>query len=428
MTINDCAELLNTIKEYDSYLSELNSVGSIDKDSYIAEDLRDAINLISGFLYEIIPDADSKFLKVLSEDDCIMTADLSRYLHDWLINAEKDINTLSNCHIRLDYDFERMMLTVEKCSEELLLNRIIQVLTKIAQDNLMFFERLVFVYNELSHLWGSFDPQAGNYEHFINGICAVKGNSDNIRWLYASVEDYRSRKVVYGLVKFWLCRDFDHLDSIRENNYKEYFDLDILKDIISAEEVFVDCGAFTGDTAEEYYDNFNSCKTMYLYDMVPANIDQAVNKLSCHSGIIYRNKGVGSPDQIGIKVPVKNTVTSSCSIVGNYKTADPETKSINAPEVEVGIVTLDEDINEKITFLKMDIEGSEINALLGAKDHILNDKPKLAICTYHRYEHLWEIPRLIHSMNPDYKLYLRYNGVPNGIMASEHIVYAIPKP
>ena len=68
---------------------------------------------------------------------------------------------------------------------------------------------------------------------------------------------------------------------------------------------------------------------------------------------------------------------------------------------------------------------SEINALLGAKNHIIKDHPKLAICTYHHYEHLWEIPKLIKSFNPDYRLYLRYNGTINGIMASEHVVYTV---
>ena len=126
-----------------------------------------------------------------------------------------------------------------------------------------------------------------------------------------------------------------------------------------------------------------------------------------------------------MKVSVGTKETSMFSLGENGNTYDPESEITNEEKPEVELVTLDDDIKEKITFLKMDIEGSEINALLGAKNHIIKDHPKLAICTYHHYEHLWEIPKLIKSFNPDYRLYLRYNGTINGIMASEHVVYAV---
>lgn len=60
-----------------------------------------------------------------------------------------------------------------------------------------------------------------------------------------------------------------------------------------------------------------------------------------------------------------------------------------------------------ITFIKMDIEGSELEALKGAKETIKQFKPKLAICVYHKKEDLLEIPQYILSLNPGYKLFLR---------------------
>lgn len=56
----------------------------------------------------------------------------------------------------------------------------------------------------------------------------------------------------------------------------------------------------------------------------------------------------------------------------------------------------------------MDIEGAEINALKGAEKTIKGYKPKLAICVYHKKEDIWEIPKLILSYVPEYKLYLRH--------------------
>ena len=60
----------------------------------------------------------------------------------------------------------------------------------------------------------------------------------------------------------------------------------------------------------------------------------------------------------------------------------------------------------------MDIEGSEYEALLGSKEHIKNDKPKLLISIYHGFDDVWRIIKLIDSFNSDYKYYLRYYGGP----------------
>jgi len=59
---------------------------------------------------------------------------------------------------------------------------------------------------------------------------------------------------------------------------------------------------------------------------------------------------------------------------------------------------------EKVDFIKMDIEGAEIDALLGAEQTIKRFKPKLAICTYHRPTDSEEIKKIILSYNSDYKL------------------------
>ena len=77
--------------------------------------------------------------------------------------------------------------------------------------------------------------------------------------------------------------------------------------------------------------------------------------------------------------------------------------------------------DEKVTFIKMDIEGSEIEALRGAERVIKRDKPRLAICIYHKPEHLYEIPFLVREMVPDYKLYIRHHSP--GLV--ETVLYAV---
>jgi hypothetical protein len=75
-----------------------------------------------------------------------------------------------------------------------------------------------------------------------------------------------------------------------------------------------------------------------------------------------------------------------------------------------------------LTFIKMDIEGAEYDALLGAAKVIQRDRPILAICVYHTQSDIWRIPLLIHEMLPEHLLYLRaYEG--DGFQT---VMYAIP--
>ena len=87
----------------------------------------------------------------------------------------------------------------------------------------------------------------------------------------------------------------------------------------------------------------------------------------------------------------------------------------------IDVVRMDDYIDDKVTFIKMDIEGSEANALLGAERIIRTYKPKLAISVYHRKDDMWVIPNIILQFNPDYKFYLRNYTFHFG----ESVLYAI---
>lgn len=72
------------------------------------------------------------------------------------------------------------------------------------------------------------------------------------------------------------------------------------------------------------------------------------------------------------------------------------------------MVAVDDIIEDhEATFIKMDIEGAELNALIGAEKTIRKSRPKLAISVYHKRRDIWEIPMLLLKYNPDYRFYLR---------------------
>ncbi len=97
-------------------------------------------------------------------------------------------------------------------------------------------------------------------------------------------------------------------------------------------------------------------------------------------------------------------------------------QSVADNSVKIQVATLDETVSgQKVSFIKMDVEGAEFEALQGAKRTIAKYKPKLAICVYHRPEDIWKIPALVLDLRSDYKLYFRhYSAGP-----LETVMYAI---
>lgn len=103
------------------------------------------------------------------------------------------------------------------------------------------------------------------------------------------------------------------------------------------------------------------------------------------------------------------------------KGASGSARISEAGDMNIQVMDLDSVLgNEKVTFIKMDIEGAEYDALCGARGIIASQKPKLAICVYHRAEDIIEIPKLLLEINPDYKFAFRHYSIFN----TETVLYA----
>ena len=257
--------------------------------------------------------------------------------------------------------------------------------------------------------WGRLKRYENDYEELYNRAISLKNHVDDYITLYNSLCDYRSKKLLYSILSNWYQFDFNSIEESFEKNFSHYFDLDIVK--CDKNEVVVDAGAFIGDTVIDYINNYGiqNYKKIYCYDITQSNIEALKINLKNYHNIICYNKAL-SNNQEPLYIS-QNSISTSANMVTQNGSEKIESS------------TLDIDIKEPITLIKMDIEGYEKKALEGAKNHITNDKPKLLISVYHNHEDLWKIPKIIREYNKDYKFYLRCYGT--RIFPTEIVLIAI---
>ena len=216
----------------------------------------------------------------------------------------------------------------------------------------------------------------------------------NLERVYGYLSDARSKEVLDAVITRFLDYniDIDIMQKIGEKN--QYFPGDIIK--LSEHERFVDVGAFDGDTVIDFIKRTNGkFDQIYALELDTINFNALKNnveRLEQHDRIKIFNFGAWNCAK-----NVYYNIGESVSTIGNG-------------DVSGRVDKLDKILSGKsITFIKMDIEGAEPQALAGAKRLIHNCKPTLAICVYHDFRHLWEIPSYIKYLVPEYKIYLRHH-------------------
>ena len=271
------------------------------------------------------------------------------------------------------------------------------------------YTAIVNYYNRFK-MWGTIDLDKGDYELVDSNAKALVEHREDFEWLYNRLGDYRSKKILTSILYYWLTVDYHNIEDLQDKVYSQYFDLDIIG--CDKNEVFVDIGAYMGETTMKYSEIFGAdCyKNIYCYDIVPINIKNTnINiELSKLKNVIVREKGVS--DKAGSLFLSNGEFTST-------------SKLSEQGETEIETVTIDNDVEGPVTFIKMDIEGGEENALLGCRNKILENHPKLALSVYHNNNHLWKLARIIYEIDPTYKFYLRYYG--NPLLPTEYLLYAV---
>lgn len=222
-------------------------------------------------------------------------------------------------------------------------------------------------------------------------------HADAYRWAYGQFEDAPSRKLVMDRIRMHLLNQ-----AILPNSDSSlYFEKNVVS--LREGEVFADCGAYTGDTAEEFIEQMKRCKRAYrhiwAFEPDAENYRAALENLKAFPDVSVIPKGVW-----------KESGELAFFTNGNEDASYTAAQGGTASEI-VPVVSLDDFFSSQDSlpfFIKMDIEGAEKEALLGAEKVIRQAKPLLAVACYHKTSDIYELPRTILKLRDDYRFVLRH--------------------
>jgi FkbM family methyltransferase len=237
----------------------------------------------------------------------------------------------------------------------------------------------------------------------------VLEQAEKVKKCYSLWTDDVSRNEYISQLKWRLLGDFDGLPA--PVKHEIYFPDDLFT--FMPKELFVDCGAYDGDTINnlmKLHRSFNG--EIVAFEPDPTNFKNLGN-------FVTKNFHNEKP-----KVDIYPFAVGAQKSKVMFEASGTESSFVGSGTLEVDCVAIDDILaNRKPTFIKMDIEGSELDALNGAKRSIMKDLPVLAICSYHHQDHLWRIPTLIDSFSDQYRFFLR----PHLFEVWDLVCYAIPE-
>lgn len=231
----------------------------------------------------------------------------------------------------------------------------------------------------------------------------LKSHSTQIMKCYDLLGDLKSKKVYAELVR---CRILGQYPEDEVVDQEQYFSFGNFGET-DVNEVFVDCGSYVGDTIEKYiWKKDGAFKKIIAFEPDEDNIkamDYRLNRLK-HEWNIADNKICVYP--YGVSDKGTNSYLERYAVNNGFgsKISQTETDGVQ----KCTIVALDDFIEEKITFLKADIESFEYKMILGARKLIEEYQPKMAVCIYHNAVDFYSIPLLLHEIDPKYQFAVRH--------------------
>ena len=216
----------------------------------------------------------------------------------------------------------------------------------------------------------------------------LKENKERFEWVYDKLSDDLSRKTFENTIKYKLSGKVEYLFEC-ETQADEPYD-SFLK--LSDNEKFLDLGAYNGDTVADFV------KRVKNYDKITAvePDGKTFKKLLKNTESIE-------------KTECKNLCISSFVGEAPFGMKHGRNSKAFTGDVLAQFSTIDAIVGDGgVSFIKMDIEGEELNAIKGAESTIGTFSPKMLISCYHRTEDILTLPKAVFDIKNDYKLYMRH--------------------
>ena len=222
----------------------------------------------------------------------------------------------------------------------------------------------------------------------IFGLDFVKTHESEFDEAYGMLADEKSRKAFVDVLNFKISGKIEYLFDCQSEKDEAYDE--ILR--LGKTETIADLGAYDGDTIREFLEHTGGkYDKIYAFEPDGKNFIKLKRKTAGLDNIEYFNAAAWD----------KNEVLSFDKKAGRNSRQSESGEKVEA-------LALDE-AADSVTFIKMDVEGAEEKALIGARGLIERFKPKLYVCAYHRNEDAYNLPRLIKSFCSEYKIYYRHH-------------------
>jgi FkbM family methyltransferase len=173
---------------------------------------------------------------------------------------------------------------------------------------------------------------------------------------------------------------------------RQYFEPGVIQ--LTDNEVFVDVGFYIGDTTAAFIRETKG-KYRHIFGFEPDNDNLSLYHPDGRGDITVVAKGLWKCDDV---LRFDNALGVG-SAVNENGPAEIAVTSVDVYFKDSGFIP---------SYIKMDTEGSEKEVLLGAEHIIKTYRPRLAVSVYHRLGDIYELPLLVHSLNPGYRFYLRH--------------------
>ena len=206
--------------------------------------------------------------------------------------------------------------------------------------------------------------------------------------LYDSLKDDVSRATFSAVLTFRLTGDPRHMAGYAWRPREQYFE----PFLSLSHETFVDGGALDGGTTELLKAHDPDYRRAYVFEPSAANMARTRATLRDQRDVVLIEKALSDSSE-PLRFDGESGSSSRVSQTGTHR---------------VMATTLDEAVAEPVSFIKMDLEGWELQALKGAIGHLRRDRPHLAISAYHQAGDLRRIAGWVTNLGLPYDIYLRH--------------------